>query len=43
MKRMRHSHKTRGCDRIACISNGGTSGWSVDASYGRKRKAARCR
>jgi hypothetical protein len=26
MKRMRYPHKTRGCDRITCISNGGTSG-----------------
>ena len=25
MKRMRYPHKTRGCVRITCISNGGTS------------------
>ncbi len=27
MERMRYPHKTRGCDRITCISNGVTSGW----------------
>ena len=27
MERMRYPHKTRGCDRITCISNGATSGW----------------
>ena len=25
MERMRYPHKTRGCDRITCISNGATS------------------
>jgi hypothetical protein len=28
MERVRYPHKTRGCDRITCISNGGTNGWS---------------
>ena len=27
MERMRYPHKTRGCDRITCISNGATSVW----------------
>lgn len=43
MKRMRHSHKTRGCDRITCISNGGTSGWRKGASAGRRRRPAKPR
>ena len=37
MKRMRHPHKTRGYDRITCISNGVTSAWRRDASGGLKR------
>jgi hypothetical protein len=27
MERMRYPHKTRGCDRITCISNGVTNVW----------------
>ena len=34
MKRMRYPHKTRGCDRITCISNGATSGSPKDVSFG---------
>jgi hypothetical protein len=34
VERMRYPHKTRGCDRITCISNGATSGWSGVTSAG---------
>lgn len=45
MERMRYPHKTRGYDRITCISNGATNVWSADGSVGRRRKtfgACRC-
>lgn len=37
MERMRYPHKTRGRDRITCISNGATSGWNGGDSSGRRR------
>jgi hypothetical protein len=38
MKRMRYPHKTRGCDRITCISNGATSDFPrAVLNGGRKR------
>src|SRR5271170_4575163 len=37
MKRMRYPHKTRGCVRIICISNGGTSVCPKDAFAGGRR------
>jgi hypothetical protein len=43
MKRMRHSHKTRGCDRITCISNAGTSGFPRVDSDGGLRVVSRPR
>jgi hypothetical protein len=42
MERMRYPHKTRGCDRITCISNGATSGWNAAVSSGRRPKKVRC-
>ena len=37
MERMRYPHKTRGCDRITCISNGATSAYQrVGLSGGRQ-------
>jgi hypothetical protein len=38
MERMRYPHKTRGCDRITCISNGATSGWRKGHTQYRRRK-----
>jgi hypothetical protein len=42
MKRMRYPHKTRGCVRITCISNGATSGWRKARMRCRFPKRAKC-
>jgi hypothetical protein len=45
MERVRYPHKTRGCDRITCISNGGTSACRRAASSGGppvRNRRARC-
>jgi hypothetical protein len=36
MERMRYPHKARGCNRLACISDGATSVWRRDGSVGRR-------
>jgi hypothetical protein len=42
MERMRYRHKTRGCDRITCTSNGATSAWNAAVSSGRRPSRERC-
>ena len=41
MERMRYPHKTRGCDRITCISNGATNGSPKGDSYGGRKPVSR--
>jgi hypothetical protein len=43
MERVRYPHKARGCDRLACISDGATSAWRRDGSVGRRPLAGRRR
>ena len=43
VERMRYPHKTRGCDRITCISDGATSVWRRGDSGGRRPRAEKPR